>query len=159
MGAYDRPWRRQVSKTGAIAVVAAMAVVGTGEIATANAAPGLVSGTPCTATARACVDRAGQNAWLIRDGQVVRGPLKARTGGAGKETPVGTFRVEWKDKDHHSREFNNAPMPYSVFFAPGGIAFHEGSLRGPSAGCVRLAHSDAVAFFDGLQVGDEVQIH
>lgn len=35
------------------------------------------------------------------------------------------------------------PMPYSVFFAPGGIAFHEGSLTEDSHGCVRLA-ADAV---------------
>jgi hypothetical protein len=44
----------------------------------------------------------------------------------GYETP-GTFKVMWTDIDHKSSEFNNAPMPYSVF--NGGIAFHRGSLR------------------------------
>jgi lipoprotein-anchoring transpeptidase ErfK/SrfK len=66
--------------------------------------------------------------------------------------------VEWKNRDHVSGE-SGAPMPYAVFFAPGGIAFHEGSLQTNSAGCVRLAHREAVAFFDYLQVGDEVQVH
>jgi lipoprotein-anchoring transpeptidase ErfK/SrfK len=54
---------------------------------------------------------------------------------------------------------NHAPMPFSVFFADGGVAFHEGSLQTSSYGCVHLAHDDAVAFFNTLQVGDEVQVH
>lgn len=119
----------------------------------------LVPGTPCVVSAEACVDRAAKLAWLIEDGQVIRGPVPVQIGGPGKETPTGSFVVEWKHKDHRSSEFNNAPMPYSVFFAAGGIAFHEGTLANWSAGCVRLRHDDAVAFFDYLQVGDQVQVH
>ena len=79
-------------------------------------------------------------------------------GGQGKETPTGTFHVLWKDADHKSAEFIDAPMPNSVFFADGGIAFHQGP-NNPSAGCVHLSASDARAWFDYLQVGDEVQVH
>mgnify|MGYP005997713541 CR=1 FL=1 len=119
----------------------------------------LVAGTPCTATAMACVDLVGLRAWLFQDGQVARGPVPISIGGDGDDsTPPGRFRVEWKNKDHVSGE-SGAPMPYAVFFAPGGIAFHEGNLQTNSAGCVRLAHDEAVTFFDYLRVGDEVQVH
>ena len=49
-------------------------------------------------------------------------------------------------------------MPWSVFFAPGGIAFHEGRKDTPSAGCVRLSAADAKIFFDSLQIGDRVEV-
>ena len=38
-------------------------------------------------------------------------------------------------------------MPWSVFFADGGIAFHEGDPDTFSAGCVKLDEEDARAFF------------
>jgi L,D-transpeptidase-like protein len=121
--------------------------------------PSTVKGTPCTVTARACVDLAKNQAWLIHDGEVTRGPVAISHGGQGKETPTGTFKVLWKDEDHKSAEFDDAPMPYSVFFADGGIAFHQGNPNNPSAGCVHLAKDDAVAWYDDLEVGDEVQVH
>ena len=120
--------------------------------------PDLVEDTPCTATAAACVDLARNLAWLIDDGEVVRGPVPVTHGGPGKDTPAGTFTVQWKDQNHRSAEFDDAPMPYAVFFAPGGVAFHEGSLERLSAGCVHLSHDDAAAWYDALEVGDEVQI-
>ncbi|GAY10838.1 L,D-transpeptidase [Pseudonocardia sp. N23] len=119
----------------------------------------MVEGTPCTVTARACVDLATNRAWLIDDGAIATGPVGISHGGQGKETPTGTFDVQWKDEHHRSAEFDNAPMPYSVFFAPGGIAFHEGNPKNPSAGCVHLSHDDAVTFYGALEVGDEVQVH
>jgi lipoprotein-anchoring transpeptidase ErfK/SrfK len=121
--------------------------------------------TPCTDSARACVDLAKQRAWLIDDdGKVTRGPVPISSGGPGKETPVGTFSVQWKDKNHKSEEFKDpkgqpARMPFSVFFADGGVAFHGGSVRRASAGCVHLNDADAQVFYDTLQLGDEVQVH
>jgi lipoprotein-anchoring transpeptidase ErfK/SrfK len=130
----------------------------TGGTTPAGESAELVDGTPCTVTADACVDLAHNQAWLIEDGHVVRGAVPITHGAPGQETPPGTFAVQSKDQNHRSAEYNNAPMPYSVFFAPGGIAFHEGSLQKQSAGCVHLSHDDAVAWFDALEVGDEVQI-
>ncbi|GJF01593.1 hypothetical protein PSD17_05570 [Pseudonocardia sp. D17] len=72
-------------------------------------------------------------------------------------TPTGMFKVEWEAENSTSREYNS-PMPYSVFFAPGGIGVHEGGQRTPSAGCVKLGRADAHALFAELQVGDEVQV-
>jgi lipoprotein-anchoring transpeptidase ErfK/SrfK len=138
----------------AIAPAAAPAAVPRPEVSR----DGLVPGTPCTPTARACVDSVGRYAWLIDDGRVVRGPVNAMVGDREDPTPRGTFRVEWKAEKYTSREYL-VQMPYSVFFAPGGVAFHEGNQETNSAGCVKLGHDDAVAFFRFLQVGDEVQVH
>ncbi|HEY1966972.1 MAG TPA: L,D-transpeptidase [Pseudonocardia sp.] len=125
----------------------------------------LIDGTPCTKTARACVDLKTQQAWLIDNkGNITRGPVDVSSGGPGEETPVGTFSVAWKDKNHKSKEYKEpngqpAPMPYSVFFATGGVAFHGGSLRRASAGCVHLDDGDAVVFYNTLKLGDQVQVH
>jgi hypothetical protein len=124
----------------------------------------LVPGTACTITAKACVDLDTNRAWLFKDGKVIRGPVKIASGGDGDETPTGhSLRVYRKEADHKSQEFpldngQPAPMPWSVFFQDGGIAFHGGDLDDETAGCVRLGDADAKAWFDYLQVGDQVQV-
>lgn len=123
----------------------------------APVAPSLVPGTPCTTAARACVDLESRTAWLFEQGRIRRGPVSVQIGDEIDPTPHGTFTVEWKAEQWTSREFLTQ-MPYSVFFAEGGIAFHEGAQDTNSAGCVKLVHADAVAFFEYLQVGDQVQI-
>ncbi len=145
-------------RVGAVAAVSVLTAVTFAGPALASA-DGMVEGTPCTGSARACVDLGANKAWLIHDGTVGYGPVSISHGAAGEETPTGTFAVQWKDEHHHSAEFDDAAMPYSVFFAPGGIAFHEGNPSNASAGCVHLAHDDAVAFYHDLEVGDEVQVH
>ena len=72
-------------------------------------------------------------------------------------TPYGAFHVLRKDADHTSSEFDE-PMPHAIFFAPNGIAFHEGSLVTPSHGCVHLTAADATAFFAQLKIGDGVRV-
>ncbi|HEY2206535.1 MAG TPA: L,D-transpeptidase [Pseudonocardia sp.] len=124
----------------------------------------LVAGTPCTTTAKACVDLDSQRAWLLKDGKFFRGPVKISSGGNGKETPIGhSLRVYRKEKDWKSKESRlpngqPAPMPWSVFFEDGGIAFHSGSPNRSSAGCIHLNPADAQAWFNFLQVGDQVQV-
>ena len=49
-------------------------------------------------------------------------------------------------------------MPWSVFFEDGGIAFHSGSPSRSSAGCIHLEPADAEAWFNYLQIGDQVQV-
>jgi hypothetical protein len=151
----------------AVAPVAAAAATGTGLIGSLSPAPtgagnipsgASVPGTPCTASAQACVDLATEQAWLISGGEVARGPVGIEPGAPDDPTPVGTFTVQWKDPHHVSDMPNHAPMPYSVFFASGGVAFHEGSLRNYSAGCVHLSHDDALAFYNALAVGAQVQV-
>jgi len=123
----------------------------------------LVEGTPCTVAAKACVDLDSQRAWLFDGkGKIVRGPVNVASGGKTEPTPPGyDLRVSSKDQNHVSNEsFTNGvpdPMPYSVFFEAGGIAFHEGDPENPSGGCVHLSSEDAKAWFAYLQVGDQVQ--
>ncbi|HEY1971817.1 MAG TPA: L,D-transpeptidase [Pseudonocardia sp.] len=120
--------------------------------------PVRVKGTPCLSNVRACVRLSTRQAWLISDGKVILGPVPITSGKSGERTPVGMHQVLWKDKDHLSQEFDDAPMPWSVFFADGGIAFHTGSLRAQSSGCVHLSNSSAKRFFGFLRVGDRVNV-
>jgi lipoprotein-anchoring transpeptidase ErfK/SrfK len=115
------------------------------------------TGVPCGAGVDACVDLSANQSWLLAGGRVVLGPVPITHGRPGHLTPPGTFHVGWKDIDHLSSEFDDAPMPYSVFFN-GGIAFHQGSLSALSHGCIHLSRSAAQTFYEGLQVGDTVQV-
>jgi hypothetical protein len=140
------------------------ALPGEAPVATATRAQPLVVGTPCSVSAKACVDLDSQRAWLIQNGKVIRGPVKVASGGNGEETPVGhSLRVYRKEKDHVSQESRlpngqPAPMPWSVFFEDGGIAFHSGSPNRSSGGCIHLEPADAEAWFNYLQIGDQVQV-
>lgn len=154
--AANRGWTRRLGRGGAVLGGAVLAG-GLAATGLAAAESDLVPGTPCSRTAEACVDLAGGQAWLIHEGVVTHGPVPVSSGAIGEETPTGTFRVEWKHAEHISGE-SGVPMPYSVFFAPGGIAFHEGDLAGLSAGCVRLGHDDAKLFYETLRVGDDVEV-
>jgi hypothetical protein len=153
--------RRRVLTSAAIASTIASSLLGWSATAEAGAAPAsapLAPGTPCTVTAKACVSLSAKRAWLLRDGHIYYGEASALGGRPDAPTPVGTFRVQWKDKDHRSGEAGGAPMPNSVFFAPGGVAFHQGSLTTPSAGCVHLSQKSSETFFNYLNPNDEVQV-
>lgn len=111
----------------------------------------------CPVTARACVDLTHSLTWLQSGGRITYGPVPMASGRPGYRTPAGSFNAYWKDINHHSSEFNNAPMPYSVFFV-GGVAFHEGSVFVESHGCIHLSHSAAVQYFSTLALGDQVAV-
>ena len=63
----------------------------------------------------------------------------------------------WRDKNHKSSLFDDAPMPNSVFF-DNDIAFHQGSLSRQSNGCIHLSWDASETFFDTLSVGDGVYV-
>ncbi|MEJ2870078.1 L,D-transpeptidase [Actinomycetospora sp. OC33-EN08] len=120
----------------------------------------------CPAAASACVDLAARTAWLQRDGKVTVGPVPMLPGAetfvrppgpTSSATPTGSFHVQRKDADAVSSEFGE-PMNHAVYFAPGGIAFHEGSLTTSSNGCIHLSAADATTFFDRLRIGDGVTV-
>ncbi len=67
-------------------------------------------------------------------------------------TPTGSYKPYLVKKMHLSKKYNNAPMPYSVFFR-GGYAIHGTKatwrLGNPAShGCVRLRTSNAKKFHD-----------
>lgn len=141
---------------GAVAATTAMMITVT--VLTGSSASAAAAGAPCGPAASACVDLSRAQAWLMSNGQVTYGPTPITSGRRGQETPVGRHKVLWKDKNHRSSEFHNAPMPYSVFFTSSGVAFHAGSLRQQSAGCVHLSNQAAKVFFNRLAVGQVVQV-
>ena len=83
---------------------------------------------------------------------------KVSTARRGYVTPRGAFKPTRLERMWYSRKYDMSPMPHAVFFAAGGIAFHEGPLDVPSHGCVHLAAADAIAFFDALKPGNEVDV-
>lgn len=113
---------------------------------------------PCAPTVRACVSLSLKQAWLLTSGVIDYGPVSISHGAPDSPTPTGTFPVSWKDADNTSSSIYGTPMPNSVFFAPGGIAFHEGSITEPSHGGVRLTPDAAKVFFDHLTRGQLVQV-
>ena len=138
--------------------VVALALAVASTLLTGTVAMAQQSAVPCSQAAAACVDLSSKQAWLVQNGRVVYGPTPITAGKRSAKTPAGWFKVLWKDKNHRSSAFNNAPMPYSVFFTSTGVAFHEGSLRRQSAGCIHLGHNAAVTFFKRLAVGQVVEV-
>jgi lipoprotein-anchoring transpeptidase ErfK/SrfK len=89
----------------------------------------------------------------VTDGKHTRTALiwKVSTGRKGLETPAGAFKPTWLDIDHKSDQYEDAPMPYAVFFR-GGYAIHGtyevGHLGRPAShGCVRLDTGNAATLF------------
>lgn len=112
---------------------------------------------PCPAAASACVNLSADQAWLQSAGKITYGPVPITSGRDGHRTGTGMFSVFWRDKDHRSSIFNDAPMPNSVFF-DNGIAFHEGSLSDQSHGCIHLSWDASERFYDTLSVGNNVYV-
>lgn len=89
------------------------------------------------------VNGVGTHTWAVSSGR------------QGYASPRGTWRVQWIEKMHYSRKYDNAPMPHSVFFT-GGVAVHAtqavGMLGRPAShGCIRLAPANAAQFFALVQ--------
>lgn len=105
------------------------------------------------------VDVSEQTMTVIQGGKrIYNWPVS--TARAGKITPRGTFQPQWFSKYHKSSKYNNAPMPYSVFYS-GDYAIHGTNsisrLGSPaSAGCVRLHPKNAAVLYELIyQTGKE----
>lgn len=118
-------------------------------------AAALSFGMPATASAAtvvAKVDISTQTMTVTHRGQV-KYQWKVSTARAGKVTPTGSWSAKWLSKNHRSSRYNNAPMPYSIFYN-GNYAVHGTNQvsrlgRPASAGCIRL-HPDNAAVLYGL---------
>ena len=75
------------------------------------------------------------------------------TGGEGYDTPSGSYHIFRLEAEHFSQEWDNAPMPHSMFFTGMGHAIH-GSYHikrlgtRASHGCVRVAPENATILYD-----------
>lgn len=97
------------------------------------------------------VDKFAQRMTVTVNGeQLYEWPVS--TGGSGHDTPSGTFKPFRMEIDHYSEEWDDAPMPYSIFFTQIGHAIHgtnqQRSLgRAVSHGCVRLSVKNAATLW------------
>lgn len=72
--------------------------------------------------------------------------------GANYDTPSGKFKAFRMERDHFSKEWDDAPMPFSIFFTQKGHAIHGSfdvkRLGTPAShGCVRLLPANAAKLF------------
>jgi hypothetical protein len=70
---------------------------------------------------------------------------------AGYRTPTGTYHPQHLQRMHYSKKYENARMPYSIFFS-GGYAIHATNAvrnlgRPASHGCIRLSLANAEHLF------------
>lgn len=100
-----------------------------------------------------------QRAYVYRNGVRI-GVATVSTGKEGHGTPTGVFIILSKDKDHSSKTYGNAPMPYSERLTVDGVALHAGGLPGyPSShGCVHLPSEFARRLFGITHQGTTVVI-
>ena len=77
------------------------------------------------------------------------------TGKTGYATPSGKFQAFRMERDHYSKEWDDAPMPYSIFFTKVGHAIHgtySKNIGMPvSHGCVRLSVGHAQELYSLVQ--------
>ncbi|MGO8907712.1 MAG: L,D-transpeptidase [Bradyrhizobium sp.] len=97
------------------------------------------------------VDKDAQMMTVAVDG-IERYQWPVSTGNPSHETPNGSFRAFRMEEDHYSKEFDDAPMPHSIFFTKIGHAIHgtesENRLGTPvSHGCVRLSRAHASTLY------------
>jgi L,D-transpeptidase catalytic domain len=111
---------------------------------------------PCASAAFAnidiAIDKNSQQMSVAVDG-AQRYTWPVSTGRPGYDTPNGTFKVNRMDANHFSQEWDNAPMPHTMFFDMRGHAIHGFSDvahlgLAVSHGCVRLAPANATVLFN-----------
>jgi hypothetical protein len=98
------------------------------------------------------VDKNAQLMTVAVDG-VERYQWPVSTGIPSYETPNGSFRTFRMEEDHYSKEFDDAPMPHSIFFTKIGHAIHGtdsvNRLGTPAShGCVRLSRANASTLYE-----------
>lgn len=111
----------------------------------------LALAVPASANIMIVIDKSAQKMTVTVDGQE-RYVWPVSTGRGGYDTPSGEFQPFRMERDHFSREWDDAPMPNSIFFTKIGHAIHgtfetRNLGRPVSHGCVRLAPQNAATLF------------
>ena len=113
----------------------------------------LASAMPGNAQAYEVIARvhlSSQTMTIVHNG-VARYRWDVSTARRGKVTPTGRWTAKWLARHHRSSRYNNAPMPYSIFYN-GNFAIHGTDQisklgRPASAGCIRLHPRNAAVLF------------
>src|SRR5262244_1579551 len=109
------------------------------------------SDTQSTGAVLITIDKARQKMTVVLDG-VKKYEWPVSTGLAGYSTPSGNYTATSMNEIWYSKEWDNAPMPHSIFFRKDGYAIHgtyEGKNLGRPAshGCVRISRENAATLF------------
>jgi hypothetical protein len=115
----------------------------------------MLVGSPALANVAITVNKDSQTMTVAVDG-VTKYHWPVSTGIPSRETPNGSFKAFRMEADHFSKEFDDAPMPHSIFFTKIGHAIHgtmsEGRLGTPAShGCVRLSRANATTLYALVQ--------
>jgi len=105
------------------------------------------------AAVQVTIDKNTQTMEVAVDGVHKFGPWPVSSGVPSHETPNGTFRAFRMEADHFSKEWDDAPMPHSIFFTKIGHAIHgtdaSRHLGMPAShGCVRLSKENAAKLYE-----------
>jgi hypothetical protein len=111
----------------------------------------MLAGSPALANVAITINKDTQIMTVAVDG-VAKYRWPVSTGIPSRETPNGAFKAFRMEEDHFSKEFDDAPMPHSIFFTKIGHAIHgtmsEGRLGTPAShGCVRLSRANATTLY------------
>jgi len=111
----------------------------------------VLSFAPANADILIAIDKSKQQMTVTVDGEA-RYVWPVSTGKGRYDTPAGEFQPFRMARHHFSREWDDAPMPYSIFFTQEGHAIHGSyevrRLGTPAShGCVRLAPENAATLF------------
>jgi lipoprotein-anchoring transpeptidase ErfK/SrfK len=96
------------------------------------------------------VDVGSQNMEVFADGKLIH-RWAISSGRDGYNTPGGSFRPQRLEREWFSKQYDDAPMPYSIFYS-GGYAIHGTNDtrrlgRTASHGCIRLSPGNAAKLF------------
>jgi L,D-transpeptidase catalytic domain len=97
------------------------------------------------------IDKSKQKMTVFIDG-VEKYVWPVSTGLAGYSTPSGNYTATSMNEIWYSKEWDNAPMPHSIFFRKDGYAIHgtyEAKYLGRPAshGCVRISRENAATLY------------
>jgi lipoprotein-anchoring transpeptidase ErfK/SrfK len=108
--------------------------------------------TQAAATVVVTIDKSTQHMRVEVDNNL-KWVWSISTGQLGHDTPNGRYTAFRMEADHFSKEWDDAPMPHSIFFTPKGHAIHgylnTRRIGSPAShGCVRLEPANAARLYD-----------
>src|SRR5205085_2123469 len=120
--------------------------------ALAFAASALSFAPAAEAAVQVTIDKSIQQMTVEVDGRPLYHWPVSTGKGSQYDTPNGKFKAFRMERDHFSKEWDDAPMPNSIFFTQKGHAIHGSfdtkRLGTPAShGCVRLAPANAAKLY------------
>ena len=111
----------------------------------------VAAGAPAGAAVLITINKSTQQMTVEVDG-ALRWTWPVSTGQLAYDTPSGRYTAFRMEADHFSKEWDDAPMPHSIFFTQQGHAIHgylnTRNIGSPAShGCVRLTPDNAARLY------------